>query len=332
MSASDTVILKALLKADGDFVSGTKLAAVLGMSRVAIWARLEKLRDAGFEFEAVRQRGYRLLKAPPRLNEPLIRAYLEGEGRELDLVFLPEVDSTNSEAERKLAEGREAPFVVLAGAQAQGRGRLGRQWHSPPEGNLYASFAFRPKQPHAEMQNITLWLGLAVCRYLHHVLKVPAKVKWPNDLLLGGKKVAGMLTEARIDADHTRELVFGLGLNVLGDTQRWPKEVSAIATSLAEHTPEVPEVNQLAAGLIGLVFDAYKSFLKTPDKSDFPRAWKPFDALHDRPVSTTLHGKPLKGVARGIDTTGALCIETPENGTVRVQSGEVSIGSASVTF
>jgi BirA family biotin operon repressor/biotin-[acetyl-CoA-carboxylase] ligase len=130
MPATELVILRELLAHEPAFLSGPKLAAKLGMSRVSVWLHLEKLRAQGFVFEAARSRGYRLLQRPADLHLDLIQAYLDGRRRDFAIVLLDEVDSTNDEAARQLAAGRLAPFVILARKQTRGRGRLGRAWHS----------------------------------------------------------------------------------------------------------------------------------------------------------------------------------------------------------
>ncbi len=336
MISTDVTILKTLLQAGDAFVSGSALAKDLGMTRVGVWSRLAKLREAGFVFEAIRHRGYRLTEEPGKLCEPLVLAYVTNAGvAETRIVVLPEIDSTNSEAERRLADAAETPFVVIAGSQTRGRGRLGRKWHSPPQGNLYMSFAFRPRRSPGRMQSLTLRLGLAVCRFLDKAYAVPVKVKWPNDLIIDGKKVAGMLTEARVDADRMRDLVFGIGINVLGGMDDWPADIAARATTLARHAPAPIRLNRLAAELIPVVtaeYSAYLENLEKPRRPELPDAWTEYDALRGLKVTAHRGGEPVRGTARGIDAEGNLILEGPDGGRTAVNSGEVSLGTGSVLF
>ena len=214
MNSPEFIILCELLDHDPDFVSGTALARKLGMSRVGVWMHMEKLRAQGFEFEALRNHGYRIRRPPAELNPLLVQAYLKPRRQPLDLLWLPEIDSTNAEAERQLAAARPTPFVVLARRQSLGRGRFGRVWHSAGHGNLYASFVFRPRLEPGRMSTFTLWMGANLCDLVANFCSLQPGLKWPNDLYFGGRKFGGMLTEARIDADQIRDLVFGLGLNV----------------------------------------------------------------------------------------------------------------------
>src|SRR5690349_17905472 len=166
MPTAEHVILRELLTRDPNWVSGSTLAAKLGVSRVAVWQHMEKLRAAGFTFEAQRSRGYRIATRPPSIYAPLIETLLKSRPRNFSLVVLDEVDSTNDEAARQLAAGRPAPFAILARRQTRGRGRFGRSWHSASSANLYASFAFRPRVEPERMQTFTLWMGLNICELL----------------------------------------------------------------------------------------------------------------------------------------------------------------------
>lgn len=325
MPQTDIVILKALLNAKEAFVSGNSLANALGISRVGVWARLEKMREQGFSFEAVRHRGYRLVHEPLQLHDRLTRAYLDGNETRIKVLYEPEVDSTNSEAERQLAAGLGDPFVVLAGHQTKGRGRLGRTWHSPKDCNIYASFAFRPQMAPARMQTITLWLGLHLCDLLHRTYDLPIKLKWPNDLLVEDKKVAGMLTEARVDSDLTRDLVFGLGLNVNCRMENWPRDLQQRATTLQLASREPLRINKLAAELIGTVVEAYESFMKGGWQDELMRLWQEHDYLGGRPVKAVRGREEVEGKVIGITPDGSLQLETKSGDTVAISAGEVTV-------
>ncbi len=166
MDPLDGSILRAFLDARGAAVSGDDLAGELGVSRVAIWARLARLRGEGLTFDASPRKGYRLVATPPSVHPALLEAHLRRLGCRIPCEALEVVDSTNSEAERRLAKGAEAPFAVIARRQTAGRGRLGRSWQSDRGGNLYLSLAFRPFLPLDRLGPFTVWMGLAVCEHL----------------------------------------------------------------------------------------------------------------------------------------------------------------------
>ena len=177
----ETVILTELIAAEPAFVSGSALAKKLGISRVAIWQYMEKLREQGFSFEAVRARGYRLTARPAGLSAALVQAYRRDRAGDFPLHLLPEIDSTNDEAARLLAASLPTPFAVIAQRQTKGRGRFGRAWHSESADNLYASFAFRPRLEPARMQMFTLWMGANVCELVSSFCRTTPGIKWPND-------------------------------------------------------------------------------------------------------------------------------------------------------
>jgi len=324
-ASTEVLILEALLAAEGGAVSGVELARQLGVSRVAVWQQMEKLRAQGFAFAAVRARGYRLTTLPSLPHPALITAHLRGLGRACPLTLLEETDSTNDEAARQLAAGGASPFAVLARCQTQGRGRLGRTWHSADNGNLYASFAFRPLLAPARMQTFTLWMGVNVCELVANFCGATPGLKWPNDLLFAGRKAGGILTEARMDADQIRDLVFGLGLNVNSPAGGWPSALAGRAISLAEHTGAALDVNRFTAALIGRVLLAYERFMDGTYADGFAELWHRYDVLRGQPVTVLQGTQRVAGVALGIDDDGALILRTAKGRTERFQAGEVTL-------
>ena len=325
MPHTEVTILRELLASDQGYVSGNKLARQLGLSRVAVWMQLQKLTKQGFAFEAARSRGYRLVKFPPQLHHALIHAHLAGRAKTPNLITLERVDSTNTEAERHLAAGSRTPLVILAREQTQGRGRRGRVWHSPPTGNLYGTFVFRPKLEPARLQDFTLWMGLNVCELIANFCSIEPGLKWPNDVLIHGRKAGGMLTEARIDADEVHDLVYGLGLNLNGHSTDLPKEIQKTAISLAEAAGAPVDVNRFAAALIGRVLTACNRFVEDDYRDKFAELWARFDVLRGQPVSVTQGDRTVAGTATGIDAEGSLIVRTGAGRTERFRAGEVTL-------
>ena len=326
MPSTELVILRELLAREPGFMSGAALASKLGISRVAVWQHMEKLRAQGFEFEAARARGYRISQRPTALHAAFISAHLKGRARDFPITLLDDVDSTNDEAARQLASGRAAPFVILARRQTRGRGRLGRAWHSDANGNLYASFAFRPQLPPARMPTFTLWMGVNVCELIANFCRTAPGLKWPNDLLFDGRKAGGMLTEARIDADQIRDLVFGLGLNLNSPADSWPAELVAHAVSLAEQTSEPLDANRFTAALIGRVLLAYTQFVDGDYRTTFAERWNRHDVLRGHPVAVLQGDKRIAGVAAGVDDAGSLLVRGAGGGRPhRFHAGDVTL-------
>lgn len=328
MPSTDLIILRELMTRAPGFVSGTALARRLGLSRVSVWQHLEKLRAQGFAFEAVKARGYRLTGRPAGLHALLIEAHLDSRNRGFPLSVLDSVDSTNDEAARQLAAGRPDPFVILAREQTKGRGRLGRTWQSENNGNLYASFAFRPDLAPARMPTFTLWMGANVCEFITNFTGLRPGLKWPNDILFEGRKAGGMLTEARVDADRIRDLVFGLGLNVNSPAAAFTGELARRATSLAAQTGTSLDLNHFAAALIGRVQLAYRQFVEGEHRATLADAWNRLDVLRGRPVAVLQGVKRIAGTARGIDDAGSLIVRDAQGRTHRFTAGEVTLEKA----
>lgn len=329
MPALDSSILLAFLEADGEPVSGDRLAKELGVSRVAIWSRLERLRADGFTFKASTRKGYELKSVPRQLNAALLDAHLRRLKVAPVVELLDTVDSTNSEAERRLAVGQEAPFAVLACSQRAGRGRLGRKWHSARSGNLYLSLAFRPFISPERLKPFTLWMGLALCSHVEKSLGLKLGLKWPNDLQSpDGRKVAGMLTEARLDADSVRELVFGLGLNLTGEPKDFPAEIRSVAGSLEAALGAPLDVNREAAAVIAALFRAWEQFEEGTWSRSFRKLWASYDVLAGKSVRVGLRGDPVAGIVDGIDEEGSLILRTGGGRKAVVSSGEVTLRKA----
>jgi BirA family biotin operon repressor/biotin-[acetyl-CoA-carboxylase] ligase len=322
---TESLILRELLAAGPGWVSGGAMATKLGVSRVSVWHQMEKLRSQGFEFEAQPARGYRLSRMPGRLHSGLVEAQLKVRRKGFTFEVMGEVDSTNDECARLLASGRQAPFAVFAQKQTRGRGRFGRVWHSESSGNLYSSFAFRPRIAPERMQTFTLWMGVTICELVAKFVPVVPGVKWPNDIVFDGKKAGGMLTEARVDADQIRDLVFGLGLNVNSPSSDWPSDLGRRAVSLAELAGAEIDLNRLTAALIGRVLLAYERFTEGEHFDTFAELWNKYDVLRGREVTLSEGGRRRRGRVLGVDDGGSLLLRDDRGRTQGFRAGEVTI-------
>lgn len=319
-------ILKALLDTPDAFISGSLLAEQLGMSRPAIHGKLDKLREQGFEFEAIRNKGYRLTKEAEVLHPDLLRYYTAKNGSSMDALYFPVIDSTNSEAERQLSYGRKGPFAIVSSCQTKGRGRLGRDWHSASADNLYLSVVFEPNIPPQALQHFTLWVGIHICRALQSfVPNAPLKIKWPNDLHCEGRKFAGMLTEAKMDADSLRSIIFGIGLNVNSNPAKFPTELRRSATSLQAVSGQELPLNQIAAQVLASIQAAYDHCILGSGSESLIEAWSPLSSLSGQTVTAIMNSKEVTGIADGIDETGALLLQQPDGSHLAIRAGDVTL-------
>jgi BirA family biotin operon repressor/biotin-[acetyl-CoA-carboxylase] ligase len=259
------------------------------------------------------------------LHAGLVEAQLKIRRKGFTFTVLDEVDSTNDECARQLAAGRTAPFAVFAQRQTRGRGRFGRVWHSEANGNLYSSFAFRPRIAPERMHTFTLWMGVTICELVSKFVPVTPGVKWPNDIVFDGRKAGGMLTEARVDADQIRDLVFGLGLNVNSPPSGWPAELGRRAVSLSELAGAQVDLNRLTAALIGRVLLAYERFTEGDHGDVFAELWNKYDVLRGREVTVTEGGRKRRGRVLGVDDVGSLLLRDDHGHTRGFRAGDVTL-------
>jgi len=315
---------------DGQFHSGEALALALGVTRSAIWKAANALRDLGVDLQAVRNRGYRLAHASEPLDSERILAAIARTVR--DKVKRIEVswslESSNSELLAR-ADPQAGEFeALLAEFQCAGRGRRGRSWIAPPGGAICLSlswtFAQMPRDPGA----LSLAIGVCVLRALRTQGVMGAQLKWPNDILLGDRKLGGILIELRAESAGPACVVVGIGLNVaLGSSLLEAiATLGCPATDLISAGLESPSRNVLAAAVINMCVLGLIQF-ESEGLGPFVEEWRQADALHNKSITVHATGGGALGLARGIDLTGALLVETTY-GLQRFYSGDVSVRPA----
>jgi len=315
-------LLRLFREADGAHVSGARLSRELGISRTAVWKQIELLRARGYRIEAERSRGYRLLAVPDRLTADEIRSRL-GEslvGRRI--ICFETTDSTNLQALRLADEGAEEGTVLIAEAQRAGKGRLGRSWLSPPGVNLYLSIILRPGIPPWDAPQLTFLAAVALLRAVEEVCNLSPRVKWPNDLLLGGRKVAGLLSELSADMDQVHAVVLGIGLNVNMRPDQFPSTLRYPATSLAIEGERSYSRVDLACALCRQL-DALYRLYREKGFEPVRLAWEANCDLIGRRVEVLSGEQRLRGRVRGIDGDGALLLAASGGGVERVLAGDV---------
>ncbi|TYO99864.1 BirA family biotin operon repressor/biotin-[acetyl-CoA-carboxylase] ligase [Geothermobacter ehrlichii] len=315
-------LLRLFREAGGQHVSGARLSRELGISRAAVWKQIELLRARGYRIEAERSRGYRLLGGPDRVTPEEIRSRL-GEslvGRRV--VCFERTDSTNLQALRLAEQGAEEGTVLIAEAQDAGKGRLGRSWLSPPGVNLYTSIILRPEIPPWDAPQMTFLAAMAVVRAVEEVCALSPRVKWPNDLLLGGRKVAGLLSELSADMDRVRAVVLGIGLNVNMSPEQIPSTLRYPATSLAIEGGRNYSRIDLACAICRHL-DALYRLYRERGFEPVRLAWEANCDLIGRRVEVSCGEGTLRGRVRGIDGDGALLLDGPGGGVERILAGDV---------
>lgn len=316
----------ALLRAhEGTFVSGEEISG--GLSRTAVWKAVDALRRDGYVIEARTGLGYRLVSSPDALTELEIRRFLGQTavvGRELRC--FDEIDSTNTYAKQIALSGALDGTVVVANCQTAGRGRMDRSFQSPRDKGVYLSVLLRPELPPDRLLSVTALAGVAVCRTVERVCGVCPGLKWPNDPVLGKKKLCGILTELALEGETGRvqSLVLGIGINVLQTRKDFPPEVAEMATSLAMELGRPVSRPALAAALIQELDQLYAD-LKAGDLSAYLSAYRRDCVNLGRTVQLIGPEGRETVTAVDIDQDFGLVVRDADGAEKTVRSGEVSV-------
>ena len=313
------------LRANPGGVSGADLAEQLAISRAAIWARIEELRQAGYEIEAGPHFGYRLVSSPDALHADDLLARL-GQTKVIgrDIRVFEETTSTNDVIEKLARDGVKEGAVVFAESQTKGRGRLGRKWMSPTHKGLWFSILLRPELTPQETTQLTVASATALRRAIKNVAGISAEIKWPNDLLIGGKKVVGILTEMSAEVDRVRHVILGIGVDVNQDAAEFPAELRKIATSLKVESGEEICRAELAVEILReLDFDYARicggKFSTVADE------WETGCLTIGKNVSVQMGMRQIRGCAEALDDDGALLVRTEHGHLERIIGGDVTL-------
>lgn len=317
--------MKELLRllADGHIHSGEALAKALGVSRTAVWKQLQHLDEQDVRLERVRGQGYRIPGGLDLLDAPILRrALAEDPDHSVQVEVMDSLGSTNSYL-MEMEGPIEGYRVCLAERQTAGRGRRGRQWQSPFARNLYMSLAFERDLGFQNLSGLSLIAGVAVVRALEEFGVQGLALKWPNDVWLGGNKLAGILVELQGEFQASSRVVIGLGLNV--HMRHGDAEIDQAWTSLARCGVQLPEGRTgLAITVLRQMIVSVEAFIER-GFSDWRESWQRYDALYGQQVATLPDGH--KGIGRGVDADGAYLIESVA-GVTAINAGEVSLRPA----
>jgi len=321
---TDAKILSAL-RENPDGVSGTDLANKLRISRAAIWSRIEELRKLGYDIEASPHRGYRLLDEPDALLADDLLARL-GKTRIIgrDIHVFEQTTSTNDVIEKLARDGVREGVVVFAESQTRGRGRLGRKWISPARKGLWFSILLRPNLRPPETTQLTAASATALRRAIVSETRLPVEIKWPNDILIGGKKTAGILTEMSAELDRVRHVILGIGIDVNQDASEFPADLRKIATSLKIESGEAISRAALAVAILHELDEIY-SRVCAGKFSEISSEWVEHCGTIGKDVTVQIGDRKIRGRAESLDDEGALVLRTEHGRLQRITGGDVTI-------
>jgi len=318
----DDEILKTLRASSSPSISGEEIGRRLRVSRTAIWKRIRHLRLLGYEIDASTRSGYRLIRSPDLLTPSEVRSGLKTKRMGKVIHYFQILDSTNSKAYELALQGAKEGEVVIAESQNRGRGRLGRDWFSPPFLNLYLSVILRPRIPPHQASLITLMAAVATAEAIEKYSGLKPSIKWPNDILLGDRKVAGLLNEIQSEMDRVHFIILGIGMNLNVDESVFPKEIRSIATSLKIEKGETILRKGFLQDLLKGLEDWYEIFLKAGGERIL-KAWREKARIKGRPVRVTSFGQTLSGMAIDVDSDGALILKTDDGSQKKIVAGDV---------
>lgn len=316
MNIKDKVLEK-LINNKGKRVSGEQLASELSVSRTAVWKHIKVLRDEGYMIDSSTNLGYSIIETPDTLTPGEITAGLKTTLIGKEIKYFKETESTNIIA-REIAASVEEGTVVIAESQTAGRGRLGRKWISP-EGGIWLSIIVKPEIQLLYAPRITLLAGVSVARTIRG-LGLPAKIKWPNDILINGKKVCGILTEIGAEVDMIDYLVVGIGIDANVDTESFPEEFRDSSTSLKKEMGE--NINRV--DFVRKLLEEFEASYSKFQETGFPpilEEWRNMSATIGEWVKITTQTRTIYGEAIGVDSEGALILETGEGQLEKIVAG-----------
>ena len=312
-----------LLKESNTYISGQQLCEQFQVSRTAVWKVIDQLKKEGYQIEAVRNKGYRLIDSPDVMSKAEIESHMDTKWARSNVVYYDEIDSTNNRA--KEAGDNKAPHGTLfvADMQVAGKGRRGRVWQSPAGSSIYMTILLYPEISPLKAPQLTLVMAIAVAEGIKEVTGLDTKIKWPNDIVVNGRKICGILTEMSTEIDYINHVVIGAGINVNQDD--FPEDIRKTASSLKMELGKQVKRSELIAAIMKSFEKDYEIFVKTEDLSGLQELYNSMLVNLDRDVKVLEPGNEYEAHALGINKTGELIVRTAEGEEKEIYAGEVSV-------
>lgn len=312
-----------LLRESTDYISGQELCERFGVSRTAVWKAVNQLKKEGYEIRAVSNKGYKLIQEPDILSENEIKSRLQTKWAGNRICYFDLTDSTNQQARLLAEQGAEHGTVVVADRQTAGRGRRGRQWDSPPGTNIYFTLLLRPEFHPSKASMLTILMALAVAKGIEETGVEGVSIKWPNDVLLNGRKVCGILTEMSAEPDGINHVVIGTGINTGPYT--FPEELQDKATAIANETGRKVNRAELLQKVLQQFETVYEEFCRIGNLSYLIADYEKRLVNKDREVKVLDPKGEYAATAKGITENGELVVIDESGEERQIYAGEVSV-------
>ena len=305
------------------FVSGQQIADTLGVSRNAVWKAVEKIRREGYTIEAVTGMGYRLINNDDAFGEISIQSFLKTKWLGRDLIFFEETGSTNDEVKKRAEKEAKEGLLIVADRQIKGKGRKGKTWDTFGGANIAMSCLLRPGFSPDIAPMLTIVMAVSAMQGIEEVTGISAGIKWPNDIVINGKKCVGILTEMSAEPDYIHYVVTGTGINV--NTESFPDEIRDMATSLYLEGGKKYSRSKLTASIINAFEENYELFKKTGDLKEFKNLYNEHCVNSGQKVCVMDPKGNYEALAKGINDRGELLVMTDDKEEIAVYAGEVSV-------
>ena len=307
-----------LLKDCRGYLSGEDISRRLKISRAGIWKHMQELRHIGYDIEAMPHRGYRLVSPPDRLLPREIKYGLGTKILGRDIIYHELTQSTMDDAFSSGAQGAEEGTVIIAESQSKGRGRMGRSWISPKGKGIYMSVILRPQFSPNDFAKLTLLAAVAVCEALRKVSDLDIGIKWPNDLLAGGRKLAGILTELNAEVDQMKFVVVGLGVNINASKRALPGEATSLKIESGKSHSRVAVVQEILRSL-----EYWYADIERQGFEHVLKRWRELALILGKRIIIKEHHQEIHGEAVDLADDGGLIIRTDSGETIKRLSGDV---------
>lgn len=312
-----------MLRESDGYVSGQELCEKLGVSRTAVWKAINGLKEKGYQVEAVRNRGYRIIESPDILTKEELSSMIDTEWAGQTIYYFDQIDSTNIRAKQLGEEGVPHGTLIVAGQQNAGRGRRGRTWESPPGVSIYMSIVLRPEMAPVKAPMLTLVMALSAADSLKECTGLDVQIKWPNDIVLNGKKLAGILTEMSTEMDYINHVVIGVGINV--NTGQLPEELEEKATSLRLETGRIIRRSEIIASIMKEFERNYQLFIETQGLRQMQEKYNSLLINREKEVRILGVKEEYAAYALGINEKGELLVRRDNGEIEAILAGEVSV-------
>jgi BirA family biotin operon repressor/biotin-[acetyl-CoA-carboxylase] ligase len=317
-------LAKRLIEAGGEALSGQQLAEEFGVSRTAVWKHIKDLEEQGYKIESVKKRGYILKQLPDKLEPFAIQSLLKTEKIGRVMEYAESCPSTQIIAHQLAQEGTPDGTVVLTEEQTAGRGRLARKWDSAAKKGIWMSVILRPNVVPQKAPQFTLVTAVAVVRAIEEVTGLKPEIKWPNDILLNGKKCTGILTELQSDADGIQALIIGIGMNANQLLEDFDPAIQDIATSLKMESGQEVNRQDLVRSLL-YYLEQYTNMYIEQGFGILKLMWEGYSSTIGRPVRARMAKETLEGIAEGITDDGVLQLRTADGKLHGIYSADIEM-------